>query len=263
MLGSEKIKLKNGRSWEVHTGGTGPKLVWLHGLTGLMPNDPLLAALERKHTIIAPVAPGFHDLDEIDEIGNIHELALDYDDLLEHVGVEGAIIAGHSFGAMAAAEIAAHFPRRAKQLMLLAPVGLWNDAYPVTDVFAEPYMTIENMLWADNAAREAHAARTRSNEGGPNSEAERMISVAQSLTAVTKFTWPIPDKGLKKRLPRIAAKTLILFGEKDGFISPRYADDFKRGLPKAQTTIIKGAGHMLPYERTEEVAGLIEKFLAA
>ena len=263
MLSSEKIKLKNGRSWEVHTGGTGPKLVWLHGLTGLMPNDPLLAALERKHTVIAPVAPGFHDLGEIDEIGNIHELALDYDDLLEHVGVEGAIIAGHSFGAMAAAEIAAHFPRRAKQLMLLAPVGLWNDAYPVTDVFAEPYMTIENMLWADNAAREAHAARTRSNEGGPNSEAERMISVAQSLTAVTKFTWPIPDKGLRKRLPRIAAKTLILFGEKDGFISPRYADDFKRGLPKAQAAIIKGAGHMLPYERTEEVAGLIEKFLAA
>ena len=262
MLSSEKIKLKNGRSWEVHTGGTGPKLVWLHGLTGLMANDPLLATLERKHTIIAPVAPGFSDLAEIDEIGNIHELALDYDDLLEHVGVEGAIIAGHSFGAMAAAEIAAHFPRRAKQLVLMAPVGLWNDAYPVTDVFAEPYMTIENMLWADNAAREALAARTRSNEGGPNSEAERMISVAQSLTAVTKFTWPIPDKGLRKRLPRIGAKTLILFGEKDGFISPRYAEDFKRGLPKAQSAIIKGAGHMLPYERTDEVAGLIEKFLA-
>ncbi len=60
---------------------------------------------------------------------------------------------------MAAAEIAAHFPRRAKQLVLMAPVGLWNDAYPVTDVFAEPYMMIENLLWADNAAREALAAR--------------------------------------------------------------------------------------------------------
>lgn len=262
MLSSEKIKLKNGRSWEVHTGGAGPKLVWLHGLTGLAPNDPLVAALESKYTVIAPIAPGFNDLAEIDEIGNIHELALDYDDLLEHFGIEGATLVGHSFGAMAAAEIAAHFPRRAKQLVLLAPVGLWNDAYPVTDVFAEPYMTIENLLWADKAAREAHAARTRTNETGPNSEAERMISVAQSLTAVTKFTWPIPEKGLKKRLPRIAAKTVILFGEKDGFISPRYADDFKRGLPKAQTVVVKGAGHMLPYERTEEVAGLIEKFLA-
>jgi pimeloyl-ACP methyl ester carboxylesterase len=262
MLGSEKIKLKNGRSWEVHTGGAGPKLVWLHGLTGLMANDPLLAALGRKHTVIAPVAPGFNDLGEIDEISNIHELALDYDDLLEYFGIEGAILAGHSFGAMAAAEVAAHFPRRAKQLVLLAPVGLWNDAYPVTDVFAEPYMMIENLLWADNAAREALAAR-RSNEAGPQIDAERIIAVAQALTAVTKFTWPIPEKGLKKRLPRIAAKTLIVFGEKDGFISPRYAEDFKRGLPKAQIAIIKGAGHMLPYERTDEVTGLIEKFLSA
>ena len=158
MLCGEKIKLKNGRSWEVYTGGAGPKLVWLHGLTGLMPNDPLLAALERKYSVIAPVAPGFNDLGEIDEIGNIHELALDYDDLLEHFAIEGAVLAGHSFGAMAAAEIAAHFPRRAKQLVLMAPVGLWNDAYPVTDVFAEPYMMIENLLWADNAAREALAA---------------------------------------------------------------------------------------------------------
>src|SRR5581483_10352044 len=177
-------------------------------------------------------------------------------------GIEGATLAGHSFGAMAAAEVAAHFPRRAKQLVLMAPVGLWNDAYPVTDVFAEPYMTIENMLWADNAAREAHAARSRTNEPAPAIDGERIIAVAQALTAITKFTWPIPDKGLKKRLPRIAAKTLIFFGEKDGFISPRYAEDFKRGLPNAQISIIKGAGHMLPYERTDEVVGLVEKFLA-
>jgi pimeloyl-ACP methyl ester carboxylesterase len=263
MLSGEKIKLKNGRSWQVYTGGSGPKLVWLHGLTGIMPNDPLLAALERKHTVIAPVAPGFNDLGEIDEIGNIHELALDYDDLLEHFQIDGAILAGHSFGAMAAAEIAAHFPRRAKQLVLMAPVGLWNDAYPVTDVFAEPYMQIENLLWADNAAREALAARSRTNEPAPQQiDGERIIAVAQALTAVTKFTWPIPEKGLKKRLPRITAKTLLLFGEKDGFISPRYAEDFQRGLPKAQIAIIKGAGHMLPYERTDEVAGLVEKFLA-
>jgi pimeloyl-ACP methyl ester carboxylesterase len=262
MLSSEKIRLKNGRTWQVYTGGTGPKLVWLHGLNGIMPGDPLLASLERKHTVIAPVAPGFNDLAEIEETGNIHELALDYDDLLEHFQIEGAIIVGHSFGGMIAAEIAAHFPRRAKKLVLLAPVGMWNDAYPVTDIFAEPYMQIESMLWHDDAAREALAAR-RSNEVGPIGDAERIIAVAQALTAVTKFTWPIPEKGLRKRLPRIAAATQIFFGEKDNFVSPRYAEDFKRGLPKAQIAIIKGAGHMLPYEKTDEVAGLIEKFLGA
>ncbi len=262
MLTSETIKLANGRAWQVYTGGTGPALVWLHGLGGVNASDALVAALERTHKVIAPVAPGFNDLAEIEEIENIHELALDYDDLLEHFGVEGATIVGHSFGAMVGAEIAAHFPRRAKKLVLMAPVGMWNDAYPVMDIFAEPYMQIETILWHDKDAREAMAAR-RSNEAGPQSEAERIIAVAQALTAITKFTWPIPDKGLHKRLPRIAASTLALFGEKDNFISPRYAEDFARGLRLGRTTIIKGAGHMLPYEKTDEVVALIERFLAA
>jgi pimeloyl-ACP methyl ester carboxylesterase len=260
MLTQETIKLKNGRSWHVYdSGGTLPALLWLHGLGGVATTDPMVAALEKKHRVIAPVAPGFRDLAEIDEIGNIHELALDYDDLLDHLKLNEIAIVGHSFGAMIAAEIAAHFPRRAKALALLAPVGMWNDAYPVTDIFAEPFIQVEALLWHDQAARDALAAR-RSNEG-PQSEAERIIAIAQGLTAITKFTWPIPEKGLRKRLPRIAAKSLLLFGEKDSFISPRYAEDFAKGLPHAQSLVIKGAGHMLPYEKTDEVVGLIETFL--
>ncbi len=261
MLTSETTKLKNGRTWQIYTGGTGPALLWLHGLSGIAVTDPLLAALERKHRVIAPLAPGFTDLAEIDEIGNIHELALDYDDLLDHLKLDGVAMIGHSFGAMIAAEVAAHFPRRAEKLVLLNPVGLWNDAYPVTDIFAEPYMQIEAMLWHDKEKRDAAAARLPNAEG-PIGEAERIIAVAQALTAVTKFVWPIPDRGLKKRLPRIAASTLAVFAAEDSFISPRYAEDFSRGLRRGQTAIISNAGHMLPYEKTEEVAALIERFLA-
>lgn len=262
MLTSETIKLGNGRGWKVFGDGNGPALLWLHGLGGINPGDPLVAALVQKHRVIAPLAPGFSDLAEIDQIGNIHELALDYDDLLEHLKLDGATIVGHSFGAMVGAEIAAHFPRRAKKLVLLAPVGLWNDAYPVTDIFAEPFLQVESLLWHDKEARDALAAR-RSNEAGPQSEAERIIAVAQGLTAISQFIWPIPDKGLHKRLPRIAAQTLAIFGDKDSFVPPRYAEDFAKGLRQVQTVTIKNAGHMLPYEKTDEVVGLIEKFLAA
>ncbi|HEY3916427.1 MAG TPA: alpha/beta hydrolase [Stellaceae bacterium] len=261
MLNSETVTLGNGRRWQINSGGTGPALVWLHGLGGINPGDPMIAALEKKHRVIAPLAPGFNDLAEIDEIGNIHELALDYDDLLEHLKLESAILVGHSFGAMVAAEIAAHFPRRAKKVVLLAPVGMWNDAYPVTDIFAEPFVQVEELLWHDKQAREALAAR-RSNEAGPQSDAERIIAVAQGLTAITKFTWPIPEKGLRKRLPRIAAPCLAIFGEKDSFVPPRYAEDFAAKLRQVQTFVVKGAGHMLPYEKTDEIVSLVEKFLA-
>jgi hypothetical protein len=55
MLSSETIRLKNGRCWHVYTGGTGPTLIWLHGVTGINASDPVVAALERKHSNVAPV----------------------------------------------------------------------------------------------------------------------------------------------------------------------------------------------------------------
>ena len=62
---------------------------------------------------------------------------------------------------MIAAEIAAHFPGRAEQLVLLAPFGMWNDAYPVADIFAMPYTQIDDILWHDPAKREPSPGRSR------------------------------------------------------------------------------------------------------
>ena len=259
-MNSETVNLPSGRRWQVHSGGAGPQLLWLHGLRGVDPTDPVLAALQTRYRITAPVAPGFNDLDELSQIDNIHELALDYDDLIDHLGLKDFVLIGHSFGAMAAAEIAAHFPKRAERLALLTPFGLWNDAYPVTDVFAIPYTQIDDLLWHDQKARETFA-RPAVNDADVKIAAAQMVSLAQSFTAVTKFVWPIPDRGLRRRLPRIACPTLVVFGADDAVVSSRYADDFKAGLRDVQTAVVAGAGHMLPYEQPAPVLRLIESFL--
>src|SRR5579885_309371 len=195
MLADETIRLAGGRQWRVFRGGSGTPLLWLHGLRGVDADDPLLAALGRTHAIIAPVAPGFADLEEVAAIDNIHELALDYDDLLRGLKLGPLPIVGHSLGAMMAAEIAAHFPDRASRLVLLAPVGLWNDAYPVGDLFALPVAEMDRMLWHDTRARDAFAARL-SGADAQKSQVEQILSVTRSIASVTKFIWPIPDKGL-------------------------------------------------------------------
>lgn len=261
MLKSETKTLPSGRNWQIYRGGSGPTLVWLHGPKGVNAADPVVMALERNYRIIAPVAPGFNDLDELADITNIHELALDYDDLFEALELSDVLLVGHSFGAMVAAEIAAHFRHRVGRLVLLAPVGLWNDAYPVADLFARPLSEMDALLWQDQAARESYATQMSSAAETRNA-IEQTIALARSLTALTKFTWPIPDKGLNRRLKRIAAPTLAVFGAKDAFVSPRYAEDFAAGLRQGQTAIIAGAGHMLPYERSDEVVDVIERFSA-
>jgi pimeloyl-ACP methyl ester carboxylesterase len=261
-VNSEIVSLPNGRRWQVYSGGEGPQILWLHGLRGVDPADPTLAALQTRYRVTAPVAPGFNDLDELARIDNIHELALDYDDLIEVLGLDRFSLIGHSFGAMIAAEIAAHFPKRAERLVLLAPFGMWNDAYPVADIFAMPYTQIDDILWHDPAKRDTFARRVET-DADVKIVAEQTIKLARSLTAVTKFVWPIPDRGLRRRLPRIACPALVLFGAEDRVVSPRYADDFKAGLRDAKTAVVAGAGHMLPYEQPEEVKHRFEEFVKA
>jgi pimeloyl-ACP methyl ester carboxylesterase len=41
-----------------------------------------------------------------------------------------------------------------------------------------------------------------------------------------KIVWPIPNKGLKKRIHRIAVLTLIIWGNADQVIAPAYAHEF-------------------------------------
>ncbi|HLH75835.1 MAG TPA: alpha/beta hydrolase [Candidatus Binataceae bacterium] len=257
MLSSEKIKLKNGRSWQIYSAGKGADLVWLHGLGGVHAVDPAIEALAQSYRVIAPVAPGFNDRAELDQIMNIHELVLDYDDLLEELRLDQLPVVGHSFGAMLAAELAAHFPRRPSKLVLLSPLGLWNDAYPVADIFAQPYLQVENFLWHDVAARDRLAAQQAEGQN----QVERIIAIAQGLTAVTKFIWPIPDKGLRRRLPRIKARTLIVLGGEDQFVPPAYAHDFAAGIARIQSLVVPGAGHMLPYEKPMEVMPAVQRFL--
>ena len=256
---AETVTLPDGRTWQVLAGGRGPDLLWLHGVRGIPANDPLLQRLATHHRVIAPLAPGFADAEELGHVGNVHDLALAYDDLRRHMKLAKPAVVGHSFGAMIAAELAAHFPDTVGRLVLLSPFGLWNDAHPPTDIFAVPAPEVDGLLWKDTTARDAlwpGAAPSDAKAAGA-----QIIATAMAMTAVAKFLWPIPDKGLHRRLKRITAPTLLVFGGADAVIPQQYARQFAQHLRQSETAIVAGAGHMLPYERTDEVAGLIGRFL--
>jgi len=127
MLQSEMLRLFGGRQVQVYRAGTGPTIVWLHGPHGVRKSDPVIAELARRYSVVAPLAPGFNDVDELDDIRDVHDLALHYDDVLEALQLDRVALVGHSFGAMIAAELAAHVPKRIERLVLLSPFGLWRD----------------------------------------------------------------------------------------------------------------------------------------
>ena len=92
---------------------------------------------------------------------------------------------------------------------------------------------------------------------------EAYLIRSQHLATAGKFLWPIPDKGLKKRLHRIKAPTLLLWGTADRLVPPPYAERFAELLTstRAEVRLIEGGAHMLPYERPAEAAAAIAAFL--
>jgi pimeloyl-ACP methyl ester carboxylesterase len=76
-----------------------------------------------------------------------------------------------------------------------------------------------------------------------------------------KFVWPIPDKGLRKRLHRLSAPTLLLWGDGDRVNPGDYAPEFSNRIAGARLRILPG-GHMLHLEDPEAVARAITGFFS-
>ena len=114
--------------------GAGPALIFFHGPWGLT-WGPFLDALARDHTVYAPEHPGTtpDEPDAVQQIDNLWDLVLCYDELLDRLGLTDVAMVGHSFGAMMACEVAAARPARVRRLALIDPIGLWRDDAPVTN----------------------------------------------------------------------------------------------------------------------------------
>jgi pimeloyl-ACP methyl ester carboxylesterase len=76
-----------------------------------------------------------------------------------------------------------------------------------------------------------------------------------------KILFPIPNRRLAKRLYRLTAETLVLWGASDRLIVPAYAARWKALIPSARIEMIDGAGHMLPYEQPDRFAQAVTRFL--
>jgi pimeloyl-ACP methyl ester carboxylesterase len=240
--------------------GTGPAVVFFHGPWGLA-WDPFLDELARHFTVFAPEHPGTTPgaPDDVHHLDGLWDLALCYDELLDALGLERAAFVGHSFGAMVACEVASAWPRRADGLVLIAPLGFWRDSEPVV-----------NWMLLDPDALRAHLFRDPESDaagrifgpaGPPEAAAAARVRLMWAMGATGKFIWPLPDKGLKKRIHRVTAPTLLVWGKEDRLVPPVYADEFARRLPGARVETVDGGGHALQLEQPERVALLVREFL--
>jgi pimeloyl-ACP methyl ester carboxylesterase len=245
----------------VHIAGDGPPLVFLHGATGLA-WTPFLDILAARFTVYAPEHPGTTPgaPEAIDGIDNLWDLVLYYYELFDALGLRSPALVGHSFGGMVAAEVAATNPERVSKLALISPIGLWRDDMPIANWMIMTPDEMASAVLAD--PKGALAAQLFGASADPSEAAEATIAMMWSLACTGKFVWPIPDKGLKKRLHRISAPTLVVWGQRDALVNPAYAEEFRSRIANARVEVLEGAGHLPQLEVPQRAAEAITNFLA-
>jgi pimeloyl-ACP methyl ester carboxylesterase len=249
--------------------GDGPPLVFLHGAGGPhLQGDEFLDRLAQSYTLYMPHHPGTGESDPNDvyKLDNLWDLVLLYDELLEGLGLGPVPIIGHSYGGMLACELAAHCPGRVSRLVAIAPIGLWREDQPVTTLkwTIAPPQELPALLAHDLQAP-AVQRFLGSLTPPPGADTETQVKVQArfvwALASTGKFVWPIPDKGLRKRLHRIRAPTLIIWGEQDALVPVAYGEEFARRIKGARLEVVRGAGHLVQLEQVDRVVPMVLDFL--
>lgn len=241
--------------------GTGPALVYVPPLGGLV-WDEFLLKLAEDHTIFAPELPGTSagDTFSIHAVDDIFDLVLIYEEALRALGLVGAPVIGQSLGGMIVAELASCFPDLFGHVVLLDPAGLWFPEHPWNlDVLTGPPGEVAGLLFADPAAERPRAMLALPDD--PEAAIDAIAQRTWTMGCGAKFVWPVPDRGLVKRLHRITAQVLVVWGQDDRVIPAAYAQEFGSRIPRSEVHILPACGHIPQVEQMESTYKLVTEFL--
>jgi pimeloyl-ACP methyl ester carboxylesterase len=265
-----------GRRADVIELGSGPPVVFIHGLSGSWQNWlEQLPVFARDHRVVAFDLPGFGASEMPDEEISISGYGRWIDALLDQLGVPAAAVVGNSMGGFIGAELAIQFPARVERLVLISAAGLSIE-----------HMRKERVL----AALHAFDTRLAAYTAWVGSQSEVLTRRPRSRRALFGIVAHRPDKlpapliaeqmrgsgkpgfvpaldaltnyPIRDRLGEIACPTLIVWGRQDRLVPARDADDFERLIPNSRKVVWPDTGHMAMLERPEAFNRLLAAFLA-
>ena len=238
--------------------------MFVHGNNAGADWRPLMTPVAEFARVIAPDMPGFGDADKpADWDYTVAGYADHLNGVLDELGIERAHLVAHDFGGpWAIAWAADHLDSVASITLINTPVRI---NYFAAKIWRTP-VVVEILWWVGNA-RLIRLMMRRQDPGLPDTALDQIAShtmvsgIQRAVMALYRSTGADALGKYIDRLRQFSGQVLIVWGDRDAYISNDQAEQQRRVFRDAQVRSVPGAGHWPWLEQPDRVAGYLTAFL--
>src|SRR5882672_7098342 len=244
----------NGQKLHYQQAGAGPPVILVHGLLGgsfcWRLNIPVLA---EQHSVIAVELPGFGLSETPRETDcGMQAQAQRLLGLIEHLRLESVDVVASSWGGAVALFLAAR-SSKVRSLVLAAPVNPWSDLGSERVRFLSSRLGGWLLRMAIPLSPPFHRIALRRLYGDPDRIPEGTLEGYSSMfmrrgrvhnVLNVLRSWESDVRALRGIMAQVQAPVLLIWGTKDGAVDLRSAGDLEHALPRCETVLLPGMGHL-------------------
>lgn len=226
------------------------RLIYLFGIAGHAEMSPAMRAVEAAGwEVVVPSVPGFDGVAGFQPRDEYLDWLTTFWDSIDATCATPCPVVGASIGGMFAAELAALRREAVTGVALLAPFGIADAEHPGFNIYGTPAAERMAHLFAKDVPE---AFATRFAHLGAE---EAPVASYLSDVAAANILWPLGDRGTAKRLHRITAPRLTMWGDLDEINPVTNASAW------GGAQVVAGAGHFLEWDAPDQVSAALLDWL--
>lgn len=232
-------------AWLLFNGATLPLQFW----------DPVVQGLAVHHRVVR-LDQRNAGATRADGSFSLLDIAADAAALLDHLGIERVIVAGHAWGGRVAQVFARDYPHRITGLVLCGTGGQFPATVPTAlgQQWRDAARARDRDRW-EQALEAVYCAQgfSKRDPEGFQGISDLLWSRIEERAGKGKATWDMRIAPSSSYWGSARIPTLLIYGTEDAFGTRENAEDLARRIPGARLHFIEPAGHFVIREQPGRV----------
>ena len=244
--------------------GVGPAVVLIHGYPF---NRSLWTeqteALTSRFRVVTPDLRGFGESDASEGPATMNRMAEDVAKLMDHLGIQQAVIGGLSMGGYVALAFVKQFPSRVKALVLADTRAQADteEAKQTRHQQAEKALSEGMAGIADAMLPKLLTPDTVSKRPEVVKRVRDMMLKTKPQGAASALLGMAEREDLSEFISNIAVPTMIVVGREDAITPVADSEKMQSKIEPSRLVVIENAGHVSNLEQTEQFNFALLRFL--